>query len=318
MEPAEGAKAFQATGDAYDLFMGRYSRSLAPAFADWAGVAQLGSALDVGCGPGALTAVLVDRLGAGSVSAMDPSPPFVEECRRRFPNVDVRHGRAETIPFEDNSFDGAFAQLVLHFVSDPEGAAVEFRRVVRPGGVVAACVWDFAEGMQMLRHFWDAALVLNPTAEDEARTMRFGREGEVSDLFRSAGLADVEESTLAVNASSRVVRRVLGRVHGGHRSGRRLPGCARRCHTAVAPCRTVRTSRLTVRRFHARRDGPSCQGARRRLTTARPPGRAGGWRCCSCSSAGRSAPGRRGTRARGASRTAGSAPRCAPCRGCGP
>ena len=201
MEAADGARSFLTSGDAYDAFMGRYSRPLAVAFADAAGVVASQSALDVGCGPGALTGVLIDRLGAHAVSAFDPSDPFVAECAARHPGVDVRLGRAEAIPFDDAQFDHALAQLVLHFVTDPERAAGELRRVVRPAGVVAACVWDFAAGMEMLRCFWDAALAVDPGAPDEARTMRFGRAGEIAELLDTAGLADIVETTLSVSSS---------------------------------------------------------------------------------------------------------------------
>ena len=201
MTSAEGARSFQTSGEAYDSFMGRYSRPLATHFADAAGVVAGQSALDVGCGPGALTTVLADRLGAAAVAACDPSEPFVAACAARCAGVDVRHARAEAIPFEDARFDAALAQLVLHFVSDPTVAAAEMRRVVRAGGTVAACVWDFAAGMEMLRRFWDAALAVDPTAPDEARTMRFGREGEIADLFAAAGLDEIVETTLAVSST---------------------------------------------------------------------------------------------------------------------
>ena len=140
MEPAPGARSFIASGDAYDSYMGRYSRRLAVEFADAAQVARGLEAVDVGCGPGALTGVLVERLGADAVCACDPSPPFAADCAARHPGVDVRAGRAEEIPFEDGRFDRAMAQLVLHFVSDPERAAIELRRVLRPNGIAAACV----------------------------------------------------------------------------------------------------------------------------------------------------------------------------------
>jgi SAM-dependent methyltransferase len=198
IEPAEGARSFLASGGAYDAYMGRYSRPQAVAFADAVGVTAGQSALDVGCGPGALTGVLVDRLGADSVSACDPSAPFVDACTARHPGVDVRLGRAEAIPFDDSRFDRAMAQLVLHFVSDPVQAARELRRVLRPGGVVGACVWDFAAGMEMLRAFWDAALTVDPQAPDEARSLRFGRQGEIAELLDSAGFLDVTETTLEV------------------------------------------------------------------------------------------------------------------------
>jgi SAM-dependent methyltransferase len=148
-----------------------------------------------------LTGVLVDRLGAEAVSAFDPSPPFVAECIAAHPGVDVRAGRAEAIPFDDDRFDIALAQLVLHFVSDPSMAGIELRRVVRPGGIVGACVWDFEAGMEMLRLFWDAAIDADNAAPDEARTMRFGREGEIAEWLVDAGLDDVVETTLEVTTT---------------------------------------------------------------------------------------------------------------------
>jgi ubiquinone/menaquinone biosynthesis C-methylase UbiE len=201
MESAEGARSFLTSGDAYDAFMGRYSQPLATAFADVAGVAAGQSALDVGCGPGALTGVLVQRLGTDAVAACDPSPPFVEACTSRFPGVDVRLGRAEALPFDDGRFDVAMAQLVLHFVSDPAAAASEMRRVLRPGGTVAACVWDFDGGMEMLRTFWDAALTADAEAPDEAPKVRFGRTGEIVELLDAAGFDDVVEITLHVTST---------------------------------------------------------------------------------------------------------------------
>ncbi|MEO6654251.1 MAG: methyltransferase domain-containing protein [Ilumatobacteraceae bacterium] len=201
MEPVDGARNFQTTGDAYDAYMGRYSRPLAHAFADATGVHAGMSALDVGCGPGALTGVLADRLGPDSVSAIDPSPPFVADCSRRHPGVDVREGRAEAIPFGDGDFDCALAQLVLHFVSDPPVAVTEMRRVVRPGGRIAACVWNFEVEMEMLRAFWDAALVVDPDALDVTRTLRFGAPGEIAELFRQGGVVDVEEERLVVDST---------------------------------------------------------------------------------------------------------------------
>lgn len=201
MEPVEGARTFLTTGNAYDLFMGRYSRLLAAEFADSVGVSAPMMAIDVGCGPGALTSALVDRLGSGSVFAVDPSPPFVAECRARHPGVDVRIGRAEEIPFADASFDVAMAQLVLHFVSDPTAATKEMRRVLKPGGRVGACVWDFAQEMEMLRLFWDSALAVDPDAPDEGRTLRFGGVGEIAELLTTAGFVDVVDTTLTVRST---------------------------------------------------------------------------------------------------------------------
>lgn len=198
MDEVEGARTFAVAGTTYDSFMGRYSGPLGEPFVEAAGVAPGATALDVGCGPGALTGTLVSRLGAHAVSACDPSPSFRDACAARHPGVEVKLGRAEELPFDDDVVDHALAQLVLHFVTDPTAAATEMARVVRPGGTVAACVWDFAEGMEMLRFFWDAALSLDPDAPDEARTLRFGRSGEIAELFASVALEDVTESTLDV------------------------------------------------------------------------------------------------------------------------
>jgi SAM-dependent methyltransferase len=200
---ASNASTFHTSGSAYDAFMGRYSGPLAVEFAAAAGVTGGMSALDLGCGPGALTAVLVDRLGtgAGAVSACDPSPEFVAECARRNPSVEVRQGRAEDIPFDNAAFDIVLAQLVLHFVSDPSRAAAEMRRVLRPGGRVAACVWDSVDGMQMFRLFWDAAVAVDPDASEDVRALRFGSEGEMVEVFESAGFQNVSETTLNVSST---------------------------------------------------------------------------------------------------------------------
>ena len=192
---------FAATGDAYDRFMGRYSRALAAPFADFAGVSPGQRALDVGCGPGALTGELVRRLGAQSVAACDPSAPFVSACAERHPGVDARAGSAEDLPYPDAEFDVVASQLVLHFVSDADRAGQQMRRVTRPGGTVAVCVWEFGQGMQLLRSFWDAAVRLDPDAPDELRTLRYGREGEIEEWLKTAGLGEVVESTLSVSSS---------------------------------------------------------------------------------------------------------------------
>lgn len=191
---------FDVDGTAYERYMGRYSRPLASRFADFAGVDAGHRVLDVGCGPGPLTAELVSRVGPASVRAIDPSPTFVEACAAQHPEVDVRLGSGERIDADDGTFDRVLAQLVLHFVSDGEQVAAEFRRVLRPGGIAAACVWDFAEGMDLLRLFWDAALAVRPDAPDEARTLRFGRPGEIADVLAGAGFVEVTETELDVSS----------------------------------------------------------------------------------------------------------------------
>jgi SAM-dependent methyltransferase len=201
--PVDGARTFGVPGEGYDAFMGRYSVGLAAPFADTVDLTPDSTVLDIGCGPGALTAELVSRVGAGRVRACDPSPPFAEACAQRCPGVDVRLGPAEALPFDDGSCDVALAQLVLHFVGDPAAAMREIRRTVRPGGQVAACVWEFGDGMEMLRHFWRAARSVDPDAPDEAERMRFGRPGEIAALFTDAGCTDVRETRLATSSTYR-------------------------------------------------------------------------------------------------------------------
>jgi SAM-dependent methyltransferase len=193
---------FDVDAAAYDSFMGRYSVLLAPRFADMAGVTEGQRALDVGCGPGALTGELVDRLGAAAVSAADPSSPFVAAVRQRFPDVDVQHANAESLPFPDDSFDVTVAQLVVLFMSDPVAGLREMARVTRPGGVVAACVWDHAGGHGPLSMFWEAARALDPDVEDES-AMAGTREGHLSELSAAAGLQQIELGTLSFDVEHR-------------------------------------------------------------------------------------------------------------------
>jgi ubiquinone/menaquinone biosynthesis C-methylase UbiE len=138
--------SFAVAAEAYDRFMGRYSAFLAPQIAAFAHVADSQRVLDVGCGPGALTTELVRRLGAASVTAVDPSESFVDAARKRLPGVTVEVASAELLPFPDRTFDAVIAQLVVHFMPDPVAGLAEMARVTRPQGVVAACVWDHAGG----------------------------------------------------------------------------------------------------------------------------------------------------------------------------
>jgi SAM-dependent methyltransferase len=189
--------SFAVPAASYDRFMGVYSARLSPKLADLAGVAAGRRVLDVGCGPGALAAELVRRLGAGAVTAVDPSDTFVEAARERLPGVTVERARAERLPFPDAAFDAALAQLVVHFMADPVAGLREMARVTRTGGVVAACVWDHAGGEGPLAAFWDAGRVIDPDADDESG-LAGAREGHLRELLETAGLDDVEETALDV------------------------------------------------------------------------------------------------------------------------
>jgi SAM-dependent methyltransferase len=189
--------SFSVPAESYDRFMGRYSVLLAPTFADFAGVAAGQRVLDVGCGPGALTGELVGRLGAGAVAAVDPSEPFVAAIAARYPGVVVERAAAEQVPFADGEFDAALAQLVVHFMADPVAGLTELARVTRPRGVVAACVWDHLGGRTPIGAFWAAARELDPEVVDESQ-LPGARPGHLTELFRAAGLAEVEETVLSV------------------------------------------------------------------------------------------------------------------------
>jgi SAM-dependent methyltransferase len=187
--------SFDVAANAYDRFMGRYSAQLAPTLGDFAGVHAGQKALDVGCGPGALTAELVRRLGPDSVAAVDPSEQFTAAARARHPGVDVRLSSAEDLPYPDATFDATFAQLVVHFMTDPVAGLAEMARVTRPDGVVAACVWDFAGERAPISAFWQAVREVHGDVEDESG-LPGARAGHLFELFDAAGLRRIEETAL--------------------------------------------------------------------------------------------------------------------------
>jgi SAM-dependent methyltransferase len=200
---SDQSTGFRASPAAYDRFVGRYSGDLAAALCDRAGVGAGQRVLDVGCGPGALTAELAGRVGVGNVAAIDPSPPFLEACRARVPGVDAQVATAESLPFPDAGFDAALAQLVVNFMTDPVRGVGEMRRVTRPGGTVAACVWDYAGGMQLLRGFWDAAVAVDPDGAgplDEARRMAISDATSLRDLWTRVGFTSIDVGALDVAA----------------------------------------------------------------------------------------------------------------------
>ena len=197
------AESFRVPANAYERFVGRYSPALAGELIAFAGVSPGMRALDVGCGPGPLTAALADLLGAENVAAADPSEPFVEACRARVPGAEVVVASAEALPFADDAFDAALSQLVVNFMEDAELGVREMARVTRPGGIVASCVWDYAGEMTLLRTFWDAAREVAPeraAARDEGVAMRWAGEGDLAELWRSVGLEGVRFDALVVRA----------------------------------------------------------------------------------------------------------------------
>ena len=193
--------SFDVAATSYDRFMGRFSRPLSVEFADWVGVRPGQAALDVGCGPGALTEVLSDRLGAASVAAVDPSEPFVAAIRERLPDVVVMQASAEQLPFGDQTFDIAVAQLVVHFMTDPLLGVTELRRVTRTGGVVAVNVWDFEGGRSPHSTLFAALVSVVPDADDEAGRVG-ARRGDLAALLQQAGCRDIEQAELEVTVTS--------------------------------------------------------------------------------------------------------------------
>ena len=193
--------SFDVAAEAYTRFMGRFSSPLAREFVALVGLDGLHRGrrvLDVGCGPGALTELLVDAVGARAVSAVEPSQPFFDAASQRFPDVDVRHASAEQLPFADDTFDLALAQLVVHFMTDPVAGLREMGRVTKPGGLVAASVWDYGTGRSPLSPFWRAASGIDPAVPGEAG-LAGARSGQLHALFDSAGLHDVVEGELHIS-----------------------------------------------------------------------------------------------------------------------
>jgi ubiquinone/menaquinone biosynthesis C-methylase UbiE len=189
--------------DKYDAYMGRWSRRLASPFLDFAGLAAGERVIEVGCGTGALTFAITARADIARVEAIDYEPQFVEAARERNtdPRITFQKGDAHQLQSKDAEFDRALSMLVLHFVSDPDRALSEMRRVVRPGGVAAATVWDNFGGQPSIRLFWDTIAAIEPSAVERrsaALIRPMTRAGELRSAFAKAGFAEVSETTLIV------------------------------------------------------------------------------------------------------------------------
>ncbi len=187
----------------YDGYMGRWSRRLAPLFLDFAGVADAESVIDVGCGTGALTFAIAERANVTEIQAIDYEEQFVDAlcAQNDDPRIVARRGDATDLPFDDRQFHRALSLLVLHFVPEPSKAIAEMKRVVRPGGVVAAAVWDLFGGMPSQRMFWDTLCAIEPSA-DERRGLTSFRPmtlpGDMKRAFGDAGLIELQETILPI------------------------------------------------------------------------------------------------------------------------
>src|ERR687898_93748 len=190
------------SGDAYEPYGGRWSRLVAREFLGWLAVPPGGCWLDVGCGTGALVETILTLTAPSEVVGIDPSPAYVAFARDRLNDPRVRFdvGDAQALQASSATFDAVVAGLVLNFIPEPGRAVSEMARVARPGGIVAAYVWDYAEGMQLMRYFWDAAGELDPRAKDldEGRRFWLCKPEPLSRLFLSAGLEAVEVRAIEV------------------------------------------------------------------------------------------------------------------------
>jgi len=188
-------------GDAYERYVGRWSRRVAPMFLSWLRIPDGRRWLDVGCGTGALCAAIVDRCAPLSVTGVEPSEGFLKTAKENLAGrAELRHGSATAIPLGDASVDVVVSGLVLNFVPDQRAALVEMERVTASGGTIAAYVWDYAGKMELMRLFWDAAVELNPDAARMDEGIRFPlcHPEALMALFASAGLHGVEETAIDV------------------------------------------------------------------------------------------------------------------------
>ena len=185
----------------YERFMGRWSRLLAPAYIAFAGVKDSDRVLDVGTGTGALASALEAATTSSEIVGIDPSAGFINYAKKNVKSgrASFEVGDAQALRFADESFDQTMALLVMNFVPDHNKAIVEMRRVTRPQGVVSACVWDYNAGMEMLRFFWDEVVALEPVmAPKDERNMKLSREGQLGELWKKAGLVNVQEKPLVI------------------------------------------------------------------------------------------------------------------------
>jgi SAM-dependent methyltransferase len=187
-------------GDAYERYVGRWSRQVAPAFLDWLATPAGLRWVDVGCGTGALSAAILDLCAPQHVTGVDPSAGFLATAAENLGDrVELLEGSGEVIPLPDGAADAVVSGLALNFMPDPGAALAEMRRVAGPG-TVAAYVWDYAGRMDFMRLFWDAAVAQDAAARDLDEGVRFpfaDAEG-LSALFAEAGLSDIATTSIDV------------------------------------------------------------------------------------------------------------------------
>jgi SAM-dependent methyltransferase len=190
-----------ANPEAYESFMGRWSRVLAPLLVEFAGIPDGALVLDLGCGTGALASSIAAANARCRVIAVDPSPEYVEHARRAnaYPDrVEFKTGDAQRLEFADATFDGCLSSLVFNFLPDRRKALGEAVRVTKPGGRIAAAVWDYGEGMEMLRVFWDTVMARDPAVARDERRMPLCRSGALHELWTNAGLVEVFDTWLEI------------------------------------------------------------------------------------------------------------------------
>jgi SAM-dependent methyltransferase len=192
------------SGSGYEGYVGRWSRRVAVGFIDRLASGPGARWVDVGCGTGAVTETILARADPASVVGVDPSEAFVEFACERVtdPRASFEVADGAALPVPDGAVDAAISGLVLNFVPDPVAMLADMRRVTRAGGTVAIYVWDYGEGMQIMRHFWDAAIEQDPAVAEEAETLRFEicKPEPLRDAFQRAGLGDVDVGAIDVPA----------------------------------------------------------------------------------------------------------------------
>jgi SAM-dependent methyltransferase len=256
----QGAQqAMFAEGQAYERFMGRWSRQMAPLLVRFAGVRDGEAVLDVGSGTGALASAVASAMPSARITGVDPSPEYVAHARAAAAGDRIRFvvGDAQALDQPDAAFDRVLSLLVVNFIPDRERAIREMIRVTRPGGVVAAAVWDYGQGMEMLRVFWDEAVALAPAAaaRDERR-MPLCRQGELGAFWRAHGLQQVDEQPIVVTTSFASFEDYWSPFLGGQ-------GPAGAYVASLAPAdRTALENRLRRRLLGGRQEGPIVLQAR--------------------------------------------------------